>query len=99
MRNTKIKPETLFDFTDEDTDVVIVDKLPDFDAEEATQPMAHLSMAELVGMSPSGPDKPTRDLKVSTASDGVPIPVEHERTQPYRHAYAGRVALQLGGLQ
>lgn len=97
MRNIKsIKiPESMFDFSDEDTDVVIVDQLPEFDDEEATQPMAKISMAELVGMAPSGPDRPTVDLKIDV-STGVPRHVVRERTLPYRHAYAGRVCLQLG---
>lgn len=103
MRNTKIKAEHLFDFSDDPTDVVIIDTLPrpDFEDDEVTQPMAKISMAELVGVASIGPDRPTRDLKPMARpawmgeSDGVPIPVERERTQPYRHAYAGRVVLSL----
>ncbi len=112
MRNIKsIRiPEHVFDFSDEDTDVVIVDELPEFGDEEPTKPMVEISMAQLVGMAPCGPDRPTRDLKIEHAlarrpidpaapSDGVPRYVLRERTQPYASAYRGRVVLQLGGLE
>lgn len=65
------------------TDIVILDLPPaqEFD-DQPTQPIPAETMAQLVGMAPIGPDRPTRDLRA--LSDGVPWPVNEVAAWRFR---------------